>query len=275
MKRIVLEESDISPVDLERYLAGKAREHRVRPSALLGHSDLLANVMRRVIDDDFLESQVRRDVLQRIASMVDAVEREPPGDDWASPSEAEPDLGRQRALLLGVLAATTAIVGSLVAVIPTVGKGSGGDAYIAALGASLALIAMALAFVRLRENDDSEPSRESALQREARLERLVQRILKKADLKTIEAPDRGLDFVVEREGASIGLELKAWQRPVSRPVLGRVFKSAETAGRRMGVDEVLLVIPSRGLIKANGLGSDFVRVVEMDELEQALRSRLR
>ena len=273
MKRIVLEDSDISPTDLERYLAGKAREHRVRPSALLCHSDLLANVMRRVVDDDFLESETRKNVLKRIGSMLDAVEREPADEEWVPRSEAEPDLARQRTLLLAVMAAATAIIGSLVAVIPTISEesGGGGGAFVVALGASLALITMAVVFVRLREGDDSEPSRESGLQREARLERQVQRVLKKANVKDIERPDRGLDFVVKRNGTMVGLELKAWQRPVSRPVLGRIFKAAETAGRRCGVDEVLLVVPNRSPVKANGLGGDFVRVVKADELDQALR----
>jgi hypothetical protein len=275
MKRIILEGSDVSPTDLGRYFAGKAREHRVRPSALLGHADLLENVMTRVIDDDFLEGEVRQKVLKRIGSMLDAVEREPASDEWAPQSETEPDPARQRTLLLAVLATTTAIIGSFVAVIPTIteGSGGGGVAFVAALGASLVLITMALTFVRLREGDDSESSRESSLQREARLERQVQRVLKKADLNETERPDRGLDFVVRRDGRTVGLELKAWQRPVPRPVLGRSFKFAETAGQQLGVDEVLLVVPDRSPVRADDLGGDFVRLVKADELAQALRSQ--
>jgi hypothetical protein len=276
MKRIILEDSDVSPADLERYVAGKAREHRVRPSALLCHSDLLANVMTRVVDDDFLEGEVRQNVLKRIGSMIDAVESEPVSDEWIPRSETEPDAARQRTLLLGAMVATTAMIGSFVAVIPTITEesGGGGIAFVVALGASLVLITMALVFVRLREGDDSESSRESGLQREARLERQVQRVLKKAQFKEIERPDRGLDFVVKRNGRSVGLELKGWQRPLSRPVLGRIFKSAETAGQRFGVDEVLLVVPDRSPVKTNGFGGDFVRVVKADELEEALRSQL-
>jgi hypothetical protein len=272
MKRIILEGSDVSPTDLERYLAGKAREHRVRPSALLCHSDLLANVMTRVVDDDFLEGEVRKTVLKRIGSMLDAMESEPAGDEWIPRSEAEPDPARQRTFFLAVMVATTAMIGSFVAVIPTITEesGEGGVAFVAALGASLVLITMVLVFLRLRESDDAEPSRESGLQREARLERQVQRVLKKAEFEEIERPDRGLDFVVKQNGRSVGLELKAWQRPLSRPVLGRIFKSVETAGQRFGVDEVLLVVPDRSPVEANGFGGAFVRVVKVDELEQAL-----
>jgi len=35
MKRFVLEEGNASPTDLDRYVAGKAREHRVRATSLL------------------------------------------------------------------------------------------------------------------------------------------------------------------------------------------------------------------------------------------------
>jgi hypothetical protein len=272
MKRIVLEDGDFNPTALDRYVGGKAREYRVRVSSLLSPADLLANVSRRILDDDFLESKVRKDVLVRIASMIDAVEGEPPVVAWGAAGE-DSDFPRNRMMSLVLLVATTAIVGSLVALIPTVGEESRGETYLAAVGASLALITMALAIVRLREADDT-PSQETSLQRAARFEREAQAILKKVKLKPDQWSDLGLDFVVERDGKRIGLDLRPWHRPIPRPVLSRIVKRLDEAGHRSGVEEVLMVVPQAKFVDVDGLGDGFVQAISMDRLERALRSKL-
>lgn len=83
-------------------------------------------------------------------------------------------------------------------------------------------------------------------------------------------PDRDLDFVVGQNGKRVGIELKSWSRPIARANLGRAMKNAAEAGRRAGVDEVLIVTPGPPPAYYREIEAENVRVIGVDELSAIL-----
>jgi hypothetical protein len=260
--------------DLERYIEGKAREHQISPSALLGAEELLTNVYARIFEDDLLDIPRRDKSAGRIKVLLDQLDREPIGELWLPPANEEEALVARRRQRVAVLAGTTTLIGSLAALLPAIGGQVNGRAYLTAVGASLVAIGAAIAIFRLRYEDDPDQARDSALQQAARLERSVERVVKRYGGHRLEGPDQGLDFVVKREGKRLGIELKTWNRPIPRANLGRAVKNAAIAGKRMGVDEVLLVTPSPPPASTDGIGEGEVRVIGVDDLGAALREAI-
>jgi hypothetical protein len=272
VKRFVQDAVPMSLRDLERYIEGKAREHQVSSSALLNAEDLLTNVHARIFEDDLLDTARRDESAGRIKLLLDQLDREPIDEIWLPPASEEALIER-RQRWVAVLAATTALIGSLAALLPAIGGQLNGGAYLAAVGASLVVIWAAIAVVRLRYEDDPDQASDSALQGAARLERAVERIVKRYGGERLDGPDQGLDFLVERQGRRLGIELKAWNRPIPRANLGRAVKNAASAGKRTGVDEVLLVTPSPSPASTDGIGDGDVRVIGVDELAAVLKGR--
>jgi hypothetical protein len=85
--------------------------------------------------------------------------------------------------------------------------------------------------------------------------------------------DRGIDYMVERNGKRIGVEIKAWSRPPPRPILQQTIERVASAGRAAGATDVLLVVPNETTVPS-GLTEqdDSVHVVHVSELPQALHS---
>jgi len=268
VKRFV-QDAGPSLKDLERYIEGKAREHQVSGSALLSAEELLMNAYARIFEDDLLDPSRRDESANRIKVLLDQLDKEPM-DELRPPAVGDEILVERRRRLVAVLAGTTAITGSLAALLPAIGGQINGGAYLAALGVSLAAIGAVSVLFRLRYEDDPDQARDSALQSAARLERSVERVVRRYGGKRLVGPDRGLDFLVKRKGKRLGIELKIWNRPISRPNLGRAVKSASLAGKRIGVDEVLLVTPNSLPVSTDGIGNGDVRVIGVDELAAVL-----
>jgi hypothetical protein len=276
IKRFVQDSGHPSLKDLERYIEGKAREHQVSPSGLLSAEELLTNVYAHIFEDDLLDTPRRDTAGDRIKALLDQLDREPE-DLWPSAADGEM-LADRRRRLIAVMAATTAMVGSLAALLPAIGGQDGqvrAVSYLAALGTSLGVIGAVIAVFRLRYEDDPDQARDSSIQRAAHLERSVERVVKRYGGERLDGPDRGLDFLVERQGRRLGIELKAWNRPLARPFVDRALERAALAGKHLGVDEVLFVTPSRPPSSAREADDGLVRWIAVDELAAALKHSAR
>jgi hypothetical protein len=263
--------SVLHPLPIWSDIEGKAREHQMSATALLSPEELLTNVYARIFEDDLLDPPRRDESAGRIKVLLDQLDQEPV-DDLRPPAIREENLVERRHRWIAVLGGTTAMIGSLAALLPAIGGQVNGAAYLAALVTSLAVIGAASALFRLRYEDDPDQARDSALQSAARLERSVERVVKRYGGKRLDGPDRGLDFLVRSGGRRLGIQLKTWNRPISRANLGRAVKSVALAGKRIGVDEVLLVTPSRPSASTDGIGDGDVRVIGVDELAAALET---
>jgi len=272
IKRFVQDSGHPSLKDLERYIEGKAREHQVSPSGLLSAEELLTNVYARIFEDDLLDTPRRDKAGERIKALLDQLDREPE-DLWPSAADGEMS-AESRRRLIGVMAATTAMVGSLAALLPAI-DGQGGQvravSYLAALVASLGVIGAVIAVLRLRYEDDPEQARDSSIQRAAHLEKSVERVVKRYGGERLDGPDRGLDFLVERQGRRLGIEVKAWSRPLPRSLVDRALERAALAGQRLGVDEVLFVTPNRPPPSTRDLDGGMLRWITIDELAAVLK----
>jgi HJR/Mrr/RecB family endonuclease len=109
-------------------------------------------------------------------------------------------------------------------------------------GASLALIALFYSITRLRASQEETTNKGKELSRYFAFEEQVRKTLERfGGVQEASGGDRGFDFIVERGGRKIAVEVKAWSRPIPAAILSAIVKRLKEAAARTGAADAINV----------------------------------
>ncbi|MEN6476326.1 MAG: hypothetical protein ABFD81_20095, partial [Syntrophaceae bacterium] len=226
VRRIVLEGYAPKTADIERLAEGKARDFRVARSDLLAAEELLNVIFTRIIESDLIPHDRRDELVKRIMPAIVEVEGEPVKERAILEIQSQTKhfiTSGGTAVALGLVAS---MLGAVVSILPNVQIIDSPPkeliaTVVATLVASLAIIMSLIFFKRVKESQEGV-SQSSSLERYATFERDVARSIEKLAGVVRAAPsDGGFDFMVEKAGKRILIEVKSWVRPVPRAVIAR------------------------------------------------------
>jgi Restriction endonuclease len=249
VRRIVLEGYAPKTADIERLAEGKARDFRVARSDLLAAEELLNVIFTRIIESDLIPHDRRDELVKRIMPAIIEVEGEPVKERAILEIQSKTKhfiTSGGTAVALGVVAS---MLGAVVSILPNVQVIDSAPKELiatvaATLVASLAIIMSLIFFKRVKESQEGI-SQSSSIERYATFERDVARSIEKLVGIVRAAPsDGGFDFMVEKAGKKILIEVKSWVRPVPRAVIARTAERLKTALDGTKADLAIIVTPS-------------------------------
>lgn len=249
VRRIVLEGYAPKTADIERLAEGKARDFRVSRGDILAADELLNVIFTRIIESDLIPHDRRDELVKRIMPAIFEVEGEPVKERviLEIQSQTKDFLTSSRsAVVLGVVAS---VLGTFITALPNFQVIDSAPKEIiatvaATLTASLAII-MSLIFLKSIKDSQEGSSQSTSIERYAMFERDVAKSIEKVDGHVRAAPsDGGFDFLIERGGKKILIEVKRWVRPVPRAIIGRTVERLKTALERQKADLAIIVTPS-------------------------------
>ena len=274
VRRVVLEAYVPKTADIVRLIEGKARDFRVAPTDMLAPDQVLNTLFARIVESDLIPQDRREEILKRITPALMEAESEPIKEQTVAEFQT-------RARRLGMWSAGAAlgvgasILGTLVTIAPGItfletAPRELVPMFIGTLGASLALITAFIAFARVKESQEA-PSQVDSVAQYVYFERDVAKALERAGVKFASpTKDAGYDFLVERGGQKILIEVKSWTRPVPAALLRTVAHRLNAALDRENASAAI-VVTSAPIPLAGTLAEDSrVRVMSLRELRNFL-----
>ncbi len=275
VRRIVLEGYAPKTADIERLAEGKARDFRVSRSDLLAAEELLNVIFTRIIESDLIPHDRRDELVKRIMPAIVEVEGEPVNERAILEIQSQTKnflTAGSTAFVLGVVAS---VLGAVVTALPSFQVIDSAPKEViatvaATLIASLAIIMSLIFFKRVKDSQEGT-SQSTSFERYATFERDVARTIEKVGGVVRAAPsDGGFDFLIERGGKRILIEVKAWARPVPRAIIGRTVERLKTALEKQNADLAIIVTPS-SFPAAASLGLDeSIRLMALRDLRNFL-----
>jgi hypothetical protein len=247
LRRIVLERYVPKGMDISRVIQGKARDHGVQPAELLSESQTLNAVYTRIVESDLIPAEQRDEILGRITPALSAPEAAPAQEEAFEEVRSSERGVRATRAAVGLMALLASILGAVISVFPEIGHMQARlrellSVIAGTAVASLAAIGLLYLVVRLRGSQEETASKAKELSRYYQFESTVRKILEKfGKVVASTGPDRGFDFIFERGGKKIAVEVKSWNRPVPPPILREVGNRLANAAERAGATEAILV----------------------------------
>lgn len=282
LRRLVLEEYSPKLDDINRLIEGKAHEYKVSPGDLHPDEQVLNQVFAEIFDNDFIAPEKRSEIESRVTSAFDQLAKGKQTIDEAR--LASPDLSTRKMLLVGVLGLLASLLGTLVSLFLTIGKGIPADIsafrsflpILAVFFASLVLVITITFVKRAREAPDDVPSRVSAAAEGALLEHEVAATLAKQGISFQSEPKIGRlqpDFVVELQGKRIAIEIKSWRAPPPISMISRAATYLQELVRTGAVDGAVVVTRGRMPNLERLSGAENIQFVPLKEFSDWLKSR--
>ena len=247
VRRIVLEKYLPTETDISRLLEGKARDYRVRSAEVLSEAQVLNTVYTRIMESDLIPAEQREEILNRLAPVLSESESAPvQEEELEEVASTERRLRASRAAI-AMMAVLTSVVGGLVTIIPEIQTmGSRIRELLPMIagtaGASLAVIALFYSMTRLRASQEETANKAKELSKYFAFEDQVRKTLEPfGGVQQTSAGDRGFDFIVERGGRKIVVEVKTWSRPIPAAILSTIVKRLKEAAARTGAADAIIV----------------------------------
>lgn len=274
VRRIVLEQYTPNKLDLSRIIEGKARDFRVRPDDLLSEIQFLVTTYTRVAESDLILAEQRDDILERIKLSLTSLESEPLKEEVVEEvaySAIQRKKTQTAMVFMGILAS---LIGGLISVIPSIGtlKVASPEVLLTIAGTvigGLITITMIYSVYRFKATQEDLPSKASELSSYFTFESQVRKVLEDLGFVVKEAmDDNGYDFMIERAGRKILIEIKAWSRQMPRHILNNILKRLGNAAIRNQVKESIVVtrFPITDRERVTEIIGDNVKVMTLREL---------
>lgn len=247
LKRLVLEELLPSRDEIRRYISGKASEHMLRTSDLIGLEELVDSLFAQIMDNDFITPDTRRSLIEKLKPLLQADDPEEP---VTAISRLEKD-PRQRARSLALtLAFASAMLGSVLASFVSLmlkrTTSTAIDPKMMLLltlgtfaGAMVAIIPILL-LKRLKESqEDVRPSVEMSYM--SVFEEKIATMLKHLRLEVLYSARGPYDFRVSRGEKAALIELKSGLGRYPQRYLQNLSKRLQEACERSGAQKAFIV----------------------------------
>lgn len=277
VRRTVLEEYTPRVEDIRRLVDGKARDFRVRPTDLLSEGQFLNNIFTRVVETDFIPQEQREKILDRLSTVIGEAESQPVLEEALEELSSQFRSRLTPTIAMPIMAVMASAVGVAFAAFPKIRdfEASFPELLPMVLGTaagSLTIIVFSILVLRIREQQQEEPSKSSALSDYVVFERDVVRALRKAGFGArVSGPrDHGYDLVIEHGGRKIVVEVKAWRRPVPARVVSMVLDRLREAMVREEASEGILVTRSNVRMAETVHKDDRIKLMTLPDLRNYL-----
>ena len=273
VRRIVLEKYIPREIDISRVVEGKARDYRVRPAELLSESQTLNAVYTRIVESDLIPAEQRDEILGRITPALSASEAAPVQEEALQEAASTERRVRGTQAAIAMMAVLTSILGGLVSVLPEIGDIQAKlrellPVIAGTAAASLAAIALFSLVVRLRGSQEETPNKAKEVSRYFEFESAVRKTLEKFGKVFASTGPEGFDFIFERGGKKIAVEVKAWSRSVPPAILRDVGDRLAAAAQRAGASEAILVTSTGSEPYSESLGENVhIKVMGLKDLQ--------
>lgn len=249
LRRLILEGYAPNRLDIERLVDGKARDFRVPPDDLLSVQQILNTLYTRIVESDLVPAEERRSMVERITPALAESEAKLAEAVIVETSDVSDGQSR-RMRAVALMAVLASLVGSLLAVLPSIAKlGTVQPDFdlilmgAVTIAASLAVISLFLTAYKLRAAQEEPTTKSDLMAQYIRFERDVASTLKKSGAHTRAVPP-GVsvgDFIAERGGRTYLIEVKSWSRRVPSRMLTELTNRLRLAATAVGADESIVV----------------------------------
>lgn len=281
VRRLVVEDYNISLSDMHRLIEGKGRDFNLSPDDLYDEDQHVNIIYTRIMESDLINQEQRKILLKRIEPLLKQSENEAesiPKVTYDAASKSGD--GRKLSVLAQqiVLAFLVSIIGASFSLIGkadlTLSNISGLLSTIAIpITVTLTVITLILTIRKYKEppKDVALSSRSTRLQTIIDFEKQVALHIQKV-YKNVQAAsiiDQGFDFIIEEGSKKILIDVKSWRSHVPSFIVAESIKRLQAAITKhkasMGIFVVNqpVTVPERLLIKKN------IRIMTIDEFRSS------
>lgn len=247
LKRLVLEDLLPSHDEIRRFISGKATEHLLRASDLIGMDELLNSLFAQIMDNDLIAPEARRSLIEKLKPLL----QEDDPDEVVSAISKMENGPRQRARTLAfTLAFASAMLGSVFASFVSLTLKQTTNTAIdpkmmilltfgTFVGAMVAIIPILL-LKRLKESqEDVRPSVETSYM--SAFEERIATLLKRLRLEVHYSPRGPYDFRVSRGEKAALIELKSGLGHYPQSYIQNLAKRLDDACKQSGAQKAFIV----------------------------------
>lgn len=284
LRRLVLEDYTPRLDDIHKLIEGKAQEFQVSAGDLQPDEQILNQVFAEIFDNDFIAPEKRSEIESRVGKAFDQLVEGKQKVDEVSPTSTDQE--RRRGLFVGTLALIASLLGALVSLFLTIGKGFPAGTNVSAFSSFLPILTVfvtslvsviAITLVkRAREAPDEVPARVAVAVEGTLFEYEVAAILTKLGISFQVGPEIGSlrpDFVVDMKGKQIAIETKSWRSPPPISMISRTANYLQELLRTGAVNEAIIVTRSQMPNLDRLSGTENIYFVPVKELSDWLKSR--
>jgi len=269
LKRIVLELYRPTIEGLSRLINGKAQDYRVKRRDLFSEVQFLEVLFTRIFESDFINSNQRNKILERIIPVLVEAEDTPVENIRVAELPSARKRIFSRYAYFGIFAVFTSIIGSLVILLPELSETTMllTPSVLAAFVASLSVIIVIFITYRFRESQE-ETSNESAFQSGIDFERKVRDTLKKLGVTSkLSGSHSGFDFLVTIGGKKILIEVKPWSDRVPISIIQHLVERLSQSISAHGADEAIIITMKPVELPTDLIKDMHVRIMALREFK--------
>jgi hypothetical protein len=258
LRRIVLEKWTPILLDLSRLIEGKARDYRVRSTELLSETQLLNMIYTRVLESDLIFTEQREEIIKRITPVLTTSESAPVKEEVFEEVLSSKKINWVAQVTIILMAIIASILGGIISVIPDIKNLPDKLTNIIptslsilptlsiTITISLGIIAIWYTISRWKNLQEEQPSKDSQVTGYIEFENDVRKILENSNLSIHpDTVDQGYDYLVEKGGKKILLELKSWPKPLPDQIIRDAMNRLNDASKRVGATESIIVTKNK------------------------------
>ena len=282
-RRIVLEGFDPTQEEIVRLIDTKARDFRVRPTDLLSDSQFMNNIYTRIVESDFILREQRQQILDRVGHAIEVAEEQPVLEQAVDQIAAQKHSRSYATYSMVIAAVAASLIGATFSVLPEINEiFANTDKFSSTLPLIIATISMSLVTIsfislvyRIREHQQEQPNKASTIETYLAFENEVFGVLKKSRVSITQSPvdggrSREYDFLVERAGELLLVEVKNWTRKMPSPLISRTIKKLQQALEDANASYAVIVVPKLIDTRSPFPNDERVKVMTLGEFRKHL-----
>ena len=283
VRRVVLEDFDPTQEEITRLIDTKARDFRIRPTDLLSDIQIMNNIYTRIVESDFLLREQRQKVLDRITNAIQVVEEQPLQEQAVEQVASQKRHRSSTSYMLAITAIAASVMGATLSVLPDIGDVvDNTEKLFSILPMSIATVFMSLVMIsfislvyRIRERQQDEPNRVSTTENYIAFERDVFQTLRDSRVSITQShmgPGRnpGYDFLLERDGEMILVEVKNWTTKTPPSLVSRTYQKLQNALANENARYAFIVVPRSMNTIPPFPEDEQVKLITLEELRKHL-----
>jgi len=277
LRRLILDpDFTLQYEEIERFIAGKALDNRVKMSDVIAMQEIYPLLYSRVVSSDYVPSKKRKGILEKLDKCFKPAPEDPHSIHSLQKEQAETVRAKitGEALLAGVsavmaMAVSAALASSIIDWSAVNIQGIKLPIVMAGAAAALTAIVLVL-YVQLKDKATATNSGVAdALAATARGFEMETKFAERLGAIGIQfTKEREVDFVLYTKGRRIAIELKSRLVPTS--MVKRYISHLHALLTKYGWDECYLVFASNVPSKYQSLGSEKVRILSLEDLFKIL-----
>lgn len=280
LRRIVQEDYNPLPQEIDFLIEGLARDHRVNEGDMLSSDQILNSIYTHIAASDLIHSDQRPLILQRITQSMQVLESAPILEERMEIRQTESRFDRKNVFIFvlglvasGLGAGLAGYAALSLADVPSSLEGV--RAIVIVFVISLTLIIVIAYIWRIRDRSEALSS-ETTLNRAVKFERDVFDILQSYGLAaTIASRDAGYDFYFDEANKRTLVEVKGWSSRAPLAVQKQVIDRLRSALERAKAHEAWIVVRDKSIFAEKLAGDERIKIISIGDLRRKVQIPMR